>query len=157
MTAQDLINELSMSEQFFERSTRCLTEEHSNYRPVEGTWTAAQQVAHAAQTIDWFIEGVSRPEGFDLDFEKHTVAIQGVTSLTEARKWLSTAYENARKFFEDKSESELLRPLPAGPIMGGAPLLAIVGAISDHSAHHRGALTIYSRLTGKTPIMPYAE
>ena len=37
--------------------------------------TVAQQVAHAAQTIDWFIEGASRPEGFDLDFEKHAKAL----------------------------------------------------------------------------------
>jgi len=146
-----------MSEQFFERSTRCLTEEDSYYRPAEGIWTVAQQVAHAAQTVDWFIEGASRPEGFDLDFEKLGVAIRGVTSLTEARKWMATAYENARKFFEGKTDDELLRPLPPGPVMGGVPILGIVGAITDHSAHHRGALTIYSRLLGKTPIMPYAE
>jgi uncharacterized damage-inducible protein DinB len=157
MTAQDLITDLYMSEQFFERSTRCLTEEQSNYRPVEGIWTAAQQMAHVAQTIDWFIEGASRPEGFDLDFEKHAVAIQGVTSLAESRKWVAKAYENARKFFEGKSDADLLRPLPEGPVMGGVPILGIVGAITDHSAHHRGALTIYSRLLGKTPIMPYAE
>ena len=157
MTAQELISDLQMSEQFFERSTRCLTEEDSSYRPAEGIWTAAQQVAHAAQTVDWFIEGAGRPEGFDLDFDKHAVAVQRITSLTEARKWMANAYENARKFFEGKSEQELLRPLPPGPVMGGVPILGIVGAIADHSAHHRGALTIYSRMLGKTPIMPYAE
>jgi uncharacterized damage-inducible protein DinB len=157
MTAKDLITDLDMSEQFFERSTRCLTEEQSTYRPVEGIWTTAQQMAHVAQTIDWFIEGASRPEGFDLDFEKHGKAIEGITSLTEARKWVGQAYGNARKFFEGKSDTELLRPLPEGPVMGGVPILAIVGAIVDHSAHHRGALTVYSRMAGKTPIMPYAE
>jgi uncharacterized damage-inducible protein DinB len=157
MTAQDLITDLNMSEEFFERSTRCLTEDQSNYRPAEGVWTAAQQVAHVAQTVDWFIEGASRPEGFDLDFEKHAAAIQGVTSLTEARAWVARAYGNAKTFFEGKSDAELLRPLPQGPVMGGVPILAIVGAIVDHSAHHRGALTVYSRMLGKTPIMPYAE
>ena len=157
MTASELINDLNMSEQFFERSTRCLTEEQSTFRPAEGIWTAAQQMAHVAQTIDWFIEGASRPEGFDLDFDKHTAAIQDVTSLAEARKWVAQAYANARKFFEGKSDKELLRPLPEGPVMGGVPILGVVGAIMDHSAHHRGALTIYSRMAGKTPIMPYAE
>jgi len=52
---------------------------------------------------------------------------------------------------------ELMRPLPAGPGVGGAPAMAVVYAIQDHSAHHRGALTVYSRLVGKTPIMPYGE
>ena len=157
MIASELINDLNMSEQFFERSTRCLTEEQSTFRPAEGTWTAAQQVAHVAQTIDWFVEGASRPEGFDLDFDKHAVAIQEVTSLAEARKWVAQAYARARKFFEGKSDEELLRRLPDGPVMGGVPILGVVGAIMDHSAHHRGALTIYSRMAGKTPIMPYAE
>jgi uncharacterized damage-inducible protein DinB len=41
--------------------------------------------------------------------------------------------------------------------MGGEPISSIVGAISDHTAHHRGALTVYSRLLGKTPLMPYVE
>jgi uncharacterized damage-inducible protein DinB len=157
MIAAELIKDLDLSEQFFERSTRCLTEDQSNFRPVEGVWTVAQQVAHVAQTIDWFVEGAARPEGFDLDFEKHTAAVERVTSLDESRKWLSQAYANARRFFADKNDKELLRPLPDGPVMGGVPILGVVGAIVDHSAHHRGALTIYSRLTGKTPIMPYAE
>jgi uncharacterized damage-inducible protein DinB len=25
----------------------------------------------------------------------------------------------------------------------------------EHTAHHRGALTVYSRLLGKVPLMPY--
>ena len=45
--------------------------------------------------------------------------------------------------------------LPEGPVMGGAPRLAIVNAITDHTAHHRGTLTVYSRLRGHTPAMPY--
>ena len=45
------------------------------FRPQEDMMTAAQQVAHTAQTLDWFIEGAARPEGFDLDFEKHVKAL----------------------------------------------------------------------------------
>jgi uncharacterized damage-inducible protein DinB len=41
--------------------------------------------------------------------------------------------------------------------MGGVPRWSVVSAISDHTAHHRGALTVYSRLLGKVPVMPYAE
>ena len=31
----------------------------------------------------------------------------------------------------------------------------IVAAMADHTSHHRGALTVYARLRGKTPAMPY--
>ncbi len=157
MTSQAVLRTLSDAEEFFEHSTRVLTEADSNYRPAEGMYTAAQQVAHAAQTIDWFLEGASRPEGFDLDFEKHATAIAGVTSITAAREWLGKSFAAARKHFEGLSEEQMMRPLPPGPVMGGAPVMAVIGAIEDHTAHHRGALTVYSRLLGKTPIMPYGE
>ncbi|NJL28826.1 MAG: hypothetical protein HC897_13505 [Thermoanaerobaculia bacterium] len=39
--------------------------------------------------------------------------------------------------------------------MGGKPRAAIIGAIVDHTAHHRGTLTVYSRLLGYVPPMPY--
>jgi uncharacterized damage-inducible protein DinB len=35
--------------------------------------------------------------------------------------------------------------------------MAIFGAITDHTAHHRGALTVYARLAGAVPPMPYAD
>lgn len=154
---QALLITLSNAEEFFERSTRVLTEAESGFKPTPEMFTAAQQVAHAAQTIDWFVEGASRPEGFDLDFEKHMTAISNTTSMAEARDWLGRSFAAARKWIEPQSAEELMRPLPAGPVMGGAPVLSVVYAIQDHTAHHRGALTVYSRLLGKTPIMPYGE
>src|SRR4029434_6082692 len=63
----DFANQLLASQDFFVRSTRVLDEADSGFRPQEGMMTVAQQVAHTAQTLDWFIEGASRPEGFDLD------------------------------------------------------------------------------------------
>ena len=45
--------------------------------------------------------------------------------------------------------------LPEGPVMGGQPRFTIFGAITDHTTHHRGALTVYSRLRGHVPAMPY--
>ena len=149
------VNQLLASKDFFERSTRVLEEADSAFRPQEGMMTAAQQVAHTAQTLDWFIQGASRPEGFDLDFEKHAQALAGVTSLAAARQALKTAYENAIQFFRARSPEELARPLPAGPVMGGQPITDIVWAMVEHTAHHRGALTVYSRMLGKVPPMPY--
>jgi uncharacterized damage-inducible protein DinB len=149
--------QLLSSKEFFDRSTRVLEEADSNFRPKDGMMTAAQQVAHAAQTVDWFIEGASRPEGFDLNFEEHARVLEKVTSLTAARKMLDEAYAKAVKWVRSKSAEELERPLPPGPVMGGMPITSIFGAIQEHSAHHRGALTVYSRLLGKVAPMPYAE
>ncbi|MGD0872859.1 MAG: DinB family protein [Bryobacteraceae bacterium] len=151
----DFANQLLASKDFFERSTRVLDEADSGFRPQEGMMTVAQQVAHAAQTLDWFIEGASRPEGFDLDFEKQAKALGGITSLAAARQKLETSYTNAIQFLRARSPEDLAQPLPPGPVMGGLPISDIVWAMVEHSAHHRGALTVYSRLLGKVPPMPY--
>jgi uncharacterized damage-inducible protein DinB len=148
-------NQLLASQDFFARSTRVLDEADSGFRPREGMMTAAQQVAHTAQTLDWFVEGASRPEGFDLDFEKHAKSLESVTSLAAARQALETAYAKAIGFFRSHSPEDLARPLPPGPVMGGQPISDIVWAMVEHTAHHRGALTVYSRELGKVPPMPY--
>jgi uncharacterized damage-inducible protein DinB len=148
-------SQLLASQDFFNRSTRVLEEADSQFSPHEGMMTVAQQVAHAAQTLDWFIEGASRPEGFDLDFAAHGKVIAGVSSLAAARQWMDKAYANAVAFLRSKSPEDLARPLPAGPVMGGQPIGDVVWAMVEHTAHHRGALTVYSRALGKVPPMPY--
>ena len=153
--SNDLANQLLTSQDFFQRSTRVLDEADSEFRPREGMMTVAQQVAHTAQTLDWFIEGVTRPEGFDLDFEKHAQAVAAVTSLAAARQILEAAYANAIQFFRSRSPEDLAGPLPPGPVMGGQPISDIVWSMVEHTAHHRGALTVYSRQLGKVPPMPY--
>ena len=157
MIREGLIEQLKSIAEFFERSTSCLSEEDSTFAPEEGMLTAAQQVAHVAGTIDWFIEGMFRPEGFDLDFTEHTKKYLAHNSLATAREWFSRAVSDAITVIGEKTDEELLAPLPAGPVMGGAPRFAAVGGISDHTAHHRGALTVYSRLLGKVPKMPYGD
>lgn len=140
---------------YFDRSTAALTEEDSGYRPAEGMWTAAQQVAHVAQTIEWFVDGAFAPDGFSMDWEGMNRQILAVTSLAEARAWLDRAVAAAKAKIESTGEAEWLAPLPDGPIMGGHPRYVIFSAMNDHSAHHRGALTVYARLLGKVPPMPY--
>ena len=76
--AQQAVAELNSAHEFFNRSTRNLSDAHSSVVPAEGMMTAAQQVAHTAQTVEWFMEGAFRPEGFDLDFEKHAAACRAV-------------------------------------------------------------------------------
>ena len=154
---EELIQQLKMTHEFFERSTRALTEDDSTFAPSEGVFTASQQVAHAAQTIDWFVEGALAENGFDLDFEAHEKEVRSVNSLDEARGWLKRAIDNAVQQLSDKSEEEWAQPLPPGPVMGGAPRFSIFWGISDHTAHHRGALTAYARARGKTPPNPYMD
>jgi uncharacterized damage-inducible protein DinB len=156
MTPDALIQLLKASKDYFDRSTHCLTEEDSTFTPVEGTRTVAQQVAHTAQTVDWFFQGAFSPEGFAMDFEALEGEVTRVTSLQAARSWLDAAYARAAEILQSKTAEELAQPLPEG-IMGGEPRHAIVGAILDHTAHHRGALTVYSRLRGRVPAMPYME
>jgi len=151
----DYANQLLSSKDFFERSTRVLEEADSAFRPQPDMMTVAQQVAHAAQTLLWFIEGASRPEGFDLDFAKHAKELESVISLTTARGLLKDAYAHAVEFARGRTAEDLAKPLPEGPVMGGLPVSEIFWAMIEHTAHHRGALTVYTRMLGKVPVMPY--
>ena len=155
--AQQAFMELDSAHEFFNRSTRNLTEAHSTFAPAEGMMTVAQQVAHVAQTIDWFVEGAFRPEGFDQNWEEQAKTLASYTSLEKARAWFERAVANAKAKVAPMTDADLLVPLPEGPIMGGAPRMAIFGDINDHTAHHRGALTVYARLNGIVPPMPYME
>jgi len=146
---------LSMKE-LFERSSSCLREEDSQFKPAEGMMTVAALVAHVAFSVDWFIEGMFSPTGFDLNFEKHAQKYNEVQSLTAARAEITRAFTNAAEVIASKSEDDMNQPLPAGPVMPGVPRWAAIEGIQDHTAHHRGALTVYSRLLGLTPPMPYA-
>jgi uncharacterized damage-inducible protein DinB len=154
MLKQHLLQRLQNSEKYFDRSTSCLAEEHSGFRPREEVMTAAQHVAHVAQTVDWFLAGAFG-DGFDLDFEGQAAEVAKVTSMTAAREWLRAAFARARDAVEARSEASWSEPFPEGPLFAGAPRCEIVHGIEDHTAHHRGALTVYSRLSGLTPPMPY--
>jgi len=157
MTPEAIIAELRGTQEYFNRSTRTLTEADSSFTPIEGTWTVAQQIGHVAHTVDWFVEGAFRPEGFDTDWPKIQEEISRVKSVDEARAWLDAAFARAIDFLGARTPEELAQPLPPGDIMGGAPRFAIVSAIADHTAHHRGALTVYARLLGRVPPMPYMD
>ncbi len=123
------------SKDYFLRSTRVLEEADSDYRPQPGMMTAAQQVTHTAQTLDWFVQGATRPEGFDLDFAAHAKALEEAKSLAVARTMLEASYTRAIGFLKTVTSEQLAKPLPEGPVMGGEPLSAIVWAMIEHTAH----------------------
>lgn len=155
MTPEIFAQQIRMQRDFFERGTSCFTEEHAGFAPVEGVFTVANQIAHTAHVYQWFREGAFSESGFDMDFAEHDRIAKAVTSVAKAREWFVEENETLAKFLESKSMEELLAPIVPGEIMGGAPRLAIVGALGDHTAHHRGALSVYARLLGMVPPMPY--
>lgn len=152
----EALAELDGTRRFFDRSTSALEESDSTFRATPQTMTVASQVAHVAQTLDWFREGALHDQ-WNLDWEKLTAATHAVTSLADARRWLAEAWGRLRTEVAAASVERLSEILPDNPILPGRPRLHLVGAVVDHCAHHRGSLAVYARLLGKTPPMPYAE
>lgn len=155
MNADQLIAQLTLTEEYLNRSTSALTEAHAQFSPADGVYTTAAQLAHIASTIDWFLDGAFSPQGFNMEFEAHDAAAKAVKTLAEARAWVAKSFENARTTLASKSQDELTAPIVEGPVMGGLPRLTIVSGIQEHTAHHRGALSVYTRLQGAVPPMPY--
>src|SRR3954465_3338243 len=104
--AYDFTNQLLASKDFVDRSTRVLDEADSQFRPNDQMMTVAQQVAHIAQTLDWFIQGASRPEGFDLDFQAHALQLENVNSLAAAREMLDNAFAAAIAYLRARTPEE---------------------------------------------------
>jgi uncharacterized damage-inducible protein DinB len=155
MTVETYVKELEATRVFFDRSISIFEPKDSTFAPVPGIFTVANQIAHVAQTFDWFMEGAFRPEGFSMDWEKLENGVRAVTTLGDALAWWNRAMDAAIAKTAATSAREFAVLLPEGPIMGGSPRGAIIGALVDHTAHHRGALTVYARLLGKQSPMPY--
>ncbi len=147
---------LQASLTYFEKTTSVLTEEHSSIRPNDGALTAAQQIAHVARTVDWFMDGAFRSkDGFDMDFEAFEKEAMTFTSVDAAKAMVRDSYATAAALLAEQSTENLDSSLPEGPVMGGLPRKTVVSGIQEHTAHHRGALSVYARLAGATPPMPY--
>lgn len=157
MLIPGLIHQLKTTESFFLKTTECFEEKDSNYAPNDDMWSIAHQIAHTAQTVDWFFEGAFNKDGFNLDFEAHEKEIKEINSLEKSLQWFKTSIAKGIETLESRQEEEMRIALPEGPVMGGVPRYVIVGAIADHCAHHRGSLATYARCLGKTPPMPYGD
>jgi uncharacterized damage-inducible protein DinB len=156
MTPEEIKGQLNNIKEYFERSTRLLEEEHSTYAPQDGLFTVVGHIAHSAQTIEWFFDSAFGTE-WNMDWAAMDKAVRTVTSLAEARAWFDRAISHAIEVAEAHTAAEWESPFKPNPIMGEIPRHSIVSAVLDHTAHHRGALTVYQRLLGITPLMPYME
>lgn len=141
--------------QFFRRSTSVLSEEHADFAPQPELLSVKQQVAHVAHTVDWFVDALEG-KGFDMDFEGHVALYKGVESLAAAFDWFERAFDRAAAYLDAVSAEELAEQIPENAIMNGAKG-SLFAAITEHTAHHRGVLTVYSRLQGLVPPMPYTQ
>ena len=153
--AEGYKQELAMTLKFFQTTISVFEEADSGYTPKPELYTVASHVAHTGDTVNWFIEGAFGA-GWNMDFAAEIARAKAVTSLAQAKKHLEEAFAKAGEVIRAASDQQLFEPIPDPLIMEGAPRAAIVGGITDHTAHHRGALAVYARLQGKVPPMPYA-
>ncbi len=154
MSKERYLGQLKAIRGYFEKTIDCLKDEDAPFAPEDGMFTIAQQIAHAAQTVEWFMEGAFLPTGFDLDFESHENDVRMIKEMEDARAWWDSALEQAEVALVGSAEESWNEPI-RGELMGGMPRHAIFNGIADHTAHHRGALAVYARLCGRVPAMPY--
>ncbi|MBK6493691.1 MAG: DinB family protein [Gemmatimonadales bacterium] len=155
MLAPGLVAQLESTRKFFGTTTSIFEEADAGYSPTAEMYTVAGQVAHAADTLDWFVDG-ALGKGWDMDFEASIARAKTPRTLAEAREMLDRAFSRAISVVGAASDETLLEPIPNDMILDGAPRMAVISAIVDHTAHHRGSLAVYARLLGKVPPMPYA-
>ena len=148
---EGIIGQLRNIRQYFLNTIKCFAEEDSSYAPTEEMYTVAQMVGHTAQTVEWFIDGAFGPDGFDMNFDNYAERMKQYSSLEQSVQYFKNAMEQAIHTISKASDEELVTSIPEGQVMGGAPKMAVVGALADHTAHHRGSLAVYARLLGKTP------
>ena len=129
--------------------------ENGDFRATDDMMTVTQQIRHIAVTAKWFREGAFGA-GFDMDFEKLDATLKEPATLEEALAELDAVYDANIAFLESLSAEELQAPMSPNPLFGEAPRMAVISAEVDHTAHHRGALSVYLRLLGVTPTMVYA-
>lgn len=153
--SKGLVMDLESTKRFFKTTLSVFEPEDAGYAPFDMLYTVAGHVAHTADSVDWFIEGAFG-KGWDMDFDGLIAKAKAVTSLEEAVEWLDRAFANAVEVVGSASDEALFEPIPDTRIMEGAPRIAVVSGIVDHTAHHRGSLAVYARLLGKEPAMPYS-
>ena len=153
--AEQIVIQLKTSHKYMKSTISIFDEDDAGFAPQPELYTVAGHVAHAADSVEWFVEGAFG-KGWNLDFDGLIAAARAVETLEEATAWLDRAFEKAIETFEAASEEDMAGTIPDERIMKGAPRSAIVGPIVDHTAHHRGALTVYARLVGKVAPMPYS-
>lgn len=154
MLAAALVHELESTRKFFATTISVFESADAGFAPQPEMYSVAGHIAHAADSVEWFIAGAFGA-GWDMDFEGMIARARAVTTLDEAKAMFAKAFADAILTVGPATDEQLHATIPNDTIMDGAPRLAVISGIVDHTAHHRGALTVYARLLGKVAPMPY--
>lgn len=156
MTGKEAAKSVRRTCQYLKNVIVPLQEEHGDFRPRPGMMSVSEQIRHVANTVNWFREG-AWGAGFDMDFEKIEAEIHRPGTLAESIEALDRAYGDFAEFLEGQSAEELMEPMADNPVFGQAPKILTLNADADHTAHHRGSLSVYIRLLDMVPPMPYID
>ncbi|MCC6546886.1 DinB family protein [Candidatus Sumerlaeota bacterium] len=141
---------------FLQNILKDFKEEHANFR-VTGMWTTAQQIRHVGRVVWWFWKGAFEGE-WDMDFAREEAEISKPVTLAAAIRELDENYNELIMFLETASDATLGEVMANNPIFpAGTKKFIALAAITDHTAHHRGILSVYLRLNGIKPTMAYAD
>ena len=154
MDGAKAVEMVKMQQKFLGNILKGFTPDHGDFAPAEGMMTVAQQIRHIAQTMTWFRAGAIDGQ-FEMDFEKLEAQLREPVTFEAATAELDAAFADFIALLAPMSEADLMAPMVENPIFGPAPKVTAITAGSDHMAHHRGALSVYQRLLGITPVMVY--
>jgi uncharacterized damage-inducible protein DinB len=154
MNGQQAAERLRQERRFLMNVVEDFKPEHGDFAPLPEMFTVSQQIRHIAADVRWFQEGAFG-KGFDLDFASMERQVRTPATLEQALAELNKAYDDFIEFLETLTERQLLAPLDENPILGTQPRYSVLYANADHTAHHRGALTVYLRLLGIKPKLVY--
>jgi len=155
MNGQEAAELIRQERHFLQNILKDFREEHSDFKPTEEMRTVGQQIKHIALSTNFFYE-IAFGKGFKMSFQEYLEEMKKPISLRDALKLLDEAYEEAISLVKDKTHDEMKSPIPPNPMLQGFTLESIIYRSMDHTAHHRGMLTVYLRLLGITPIMVYS-
>ena len=95
---------------FFKTTISVFEPADAGFAPHPDLYTVAGHIAHAADSVDWFIEG-GFGQGWDMEFDALVAKAKAVTSLEEATAWLERAFAHAAEVVGAASDETLFQPM----------------------------------------------
>jgi uncharacterized damage-inducible protein DinB len=154
MTPAQLADTARGDRHFLNNVLNVLPADAGDSAPLPGMMSAAHQIAHIAMTIEWFIDGTFG-KGFSDDFSAQQAMLSQSLTIAEARVRLDAAWDRWIALVEATTPESLQQTVPPNPFFQDKPRETVIMYNSDHTAHHRGILTVYLRHLGITPPMVY--
>jgi hypothetical protein len=117
MSYLDFADKLRASQEFFERTLACMQEEDGTFQPQESAFSTIAQVAHAAQTVDWFMGGIEEGKTFNTDSEGLEKELVYTKTLQAAKAWFQRSMAMAILAAEEKPIPSGIRSFPKAPCL----------------------------------------